>query len=341
MQLLLSLLSLSLSLSFYLCSLTASPPCGWARWSSQTEGLSADLMVAGVVIFSRRSRAIAAWLTGLDLAFVSAVLESREIYIEARTAQPRRTARATRRACQLMRSTHRCVRHSCDSDRVGGARACVCGCRRSVWTRSTSSLACERPHRRSRRKHLRRARRARAYATARLHWRPRRARGARARTTRHCSVLCALMTSPLVLRGVCGGGAGAAFSLRAEWARGRAAGRLLAAARCRCAQAVRNRGRDVARGRLRERMRCGRTRLCLSPVTCALHPHDVESSREVRCVSVAGVGYSGLKVPTTPTLTPHSASRTGGAPPAPETPRSAARGMDEDPQRHLRSSAYA
>ena len=39
-------------------------------------------MVAGVVIFSRRSRAIAAWLTGLDLAFVSAVLESREIYIE-------------------------------------------------------------------------------------------------------------------------------------------------------------------------------------------------------------------------------------------------------------------
>ena len=42
-----------------------------------TEGLSPDLMVAGVVIFSRRSRAIAAWLTGLDLAFVSAVLESR------------------------------------------------------------------------------------------------------------------------------------------------------------------------------------------------------------------------------------------------------------------------
>ena len=34
------------------------------------------------VIFSRRSRAIAAWLTGLDLAFVSAALESREIYIE-------------------------------------------------------------------------------------------------------------------------------------------------------------------------------------------------------------------------------------------------------------------
>lgn len=47
-----------------------------------TEGMSSDQMVAGVVIFSRRSRAIAAWLTGLDLAFVSAVLESREIYIE-------------------------------------------------------------------------------------------------------------------------------------------------------------------------------------------------------------------------------------------------------------------
>ena len=47
-----------------------------------TEGLSPELMVAGVVIFSRRSRAIAAWLTGLDLAFVSAVLESREINIE-------------------------------------------------------------------------------------------------------------------------------------------------------------------------------------------------------------------------------------------------------------------
>ena len=47
-----------------------------------TEGLSPDSMVAGVVIFSRRSRAIAAWLTGLDLTFVSAALESREIYIE-------------------------------------------------------------------------------------------------------------------------------------------------------------------------------------------------------------------------------------------------------------------
>jgi len=41
-----------------------------------------DAMVSGVVIFSRRSRAIAAWLTGLDLAFVSAALESREIYFE-------------------------------------------------------------------------------------------------------------------------------------------------------------------------------------------------------------------------------------------------------------------
>ena len=38
--------------------------------------------VGGIVIFSRRSRAIAAWLTGIDLAFVSAVLESREILLE-------------------------------------------------------------------------------------------------------------------------------------------------------------------------------------------------------------------------------------------------------------------
>lgn len=44
--------------------------------------ISADTMVAGVVIFSRRAKAIAAWLTGLDLAFVSAVLESRELHIE-------------------------------------------------------------------------------------------------------------------------------------------------------------------------------------------------------------------------------------------------------------------
>jgi hypothetical protein len=44
--------------------------------------ISKETMVPGVVIFSRRSRAIAAWLTGLDLAFVAAVLESRELHIE-------------------------------------------------------------------------------------------------------------------------------------------------------------------------------------------------------------------------------------------------------------------
>ena len=44
--------------------------------------LDADTMVAGVVIFSRRSKAIAAWLSGLDLAFVSAVLTQRELHIE-------------------------------------------------------------------------------------------------------------------------------------------------------------------------------------------------------------------------------------------------------------------
>ena len=36
----------------------------------------------GVVIFSRRSAAIAAWLTGVDLAFVKATLESRELLLE-------------------------------------------------------------------------------------------------------------------------------------------------------------------------------------------------------------------------------------------------------------------
>jgi len=41
-----------------------------------------DLMVPGIAIFSKRSPAIAAWLTGVDLAFVKAVLESREILLE-------------------------------------------------------------------------------------------------------------------------------------------------------------------------------------------------------------------------------------------------------------------
>lgn len=41
-----------------------------------------DAMVPGLVIFSRRSRAIAAWLTGIDLAYVSAALDSREVLLE-------------------------------------------------------------------------------------------------------------------------------------------------------------------------------------------------------------------------------------------------------------------
>lgn len=65
--------------------------------------LEADAMVPGIVIFSRRSRAIAAWLAGLDLAFVAAVLESRELHIEvgldtqyllARTRTPIQTVEA-------------------------------------------------------------------------------------------------------------------------------------------------------------------------------------------------------------------------------------------------------
>jgi hypothetical protein len=42
----------------------------------------AESIVHGVVIFSRRSAAIAAWLTGVDLAFVKATLESRELLLE-------------------------------------------------------------------------------------------------------------------------------------------------------------------------------------------------------------------------------------------------------------------
>ena len=34
------------------------------------DGLPPDLMVPGIAIFSKRSPAIAAWLTGIDLAFV-------------------------------------------------------------------------------------------------------------------------------------------------------------------------------------------------------------------------------------------------------------------------------
>ena len=39
-------------------------------------------MVAGVVIFSKRAEAIAAYLSSLELAFVSARLDSRELHVE-------------------------------------------------------------------------------------------------------------------------------------------------------------------------------------------------------------------------------------------------------------------
>jgi len=46
------------------------------------DGIPPDLMVPGLAIFSKRSPAIAAWLTGVDLAYVKAILESREILLE-------------------------------------------------------------------------------------------------------------------------------------------------------------------------------------------------------------------------------------------------------------------
>ena len=45
-------------------------------------GLPADALVHGLVIFSKRSAAISAWLTGIDLVFVKASLETREVLLE-------------------------------------------------------------------------------------------------------------------------------------------------------------------------------------------------------------------------------------------------------------------
>lgn len=45
-------------------------------------------MVSGLAIFSKRSAAIAAWLSGTDLAFVKAVLESRELMLEVGLLTP-------------------------------------------------------------------------------------------------------------------------------------------------------------------------------------------------------------------------------------------------------------
>ena len=46
------------------------------------QGLPADALVHGLVIFSKRSAAISAWLTGIDLVFVKASLETREVLLE-------------------------------------------------------------------------------------------------------------------------------------------------------------------------------------------------------------------------------------------------------------------
>merc|ERR1712127_412092 len=45
-------------------------------------GLPADALVHGLVIFSKRSAAISVWLTGIDLVFVKASLETREVLLE-------------------------------------------------------------------------------------------------------------------------------------------------------------------------------------------------------------------------------------------------------------------
>ena len=42
----------------------------------------ADAMVPGIVIFSKRAAAVAAWLKGIDLAYGNAVLETRELLLE-------------------------------------------------------------------------------------------------------------------------------------------------------------------------------------------------------------------------------------------------------------------
>ena len=46
------------------------------------EAPAVDAMVSGLAIFSKRSGAIAAWLSGTDLCFVKAVIESRELMLE-------------------------------------------------------------------------------------------------------------------------------------------------------------------------------------------------------------------------------------------------------------------
>lgn len=47
-----------------------------------TEKLPPDYMLAGLCIFSDRSRAVAAWFSGLDLACVTAAMDERRVYIE-------------------------------------------------------------------------------------------------------------------------------------------------------------------------------------------------------------------------------------------------------------------
>eukprot|EP00965_Chrysotila_dentata_P176989 5845300-Pleurochrysis_carterae.AAC.2 len=137
-------------------------------------------MVPGVVIFSKRSAAIAAWFAGTDLAFVKATLESRELLLEvgldtqyllARIRTPEQQleaelfeegkvrgtphARATHarsrenthaRVTRARRVTHARTRSTGGGGRAGGwLKHSVC-CRRRARTRTHSHA---RPHMRS------------------------------------------------------------------------------------------------------------------------------------------------------------------------------------------------
>ena len=87
----------------------------------------AESIVHGVVIFSRRSAAIAAWLTGVDPAFVKATLESRELLLEVGLDTQYLLARV--RAQQL-------EAHPAGKERTSGLYFLSCrrpGSRRARW----------------------------------------------------------------------------------------------------------------------------------------------------------------------------------------------------------------
>ena len=69
-------------------------------------GLPADALVHGLVIFSKRSAAISAWLTGIDLVFVKASLETREVSSRSRSTHSAHSA-VTRAPARPRRSRPR------------------------------------------------------------------------------------------------------------------------------------------------------------------------------------------------------------------------------------------